>query len=154
MCYWSAMRNSLQWYGPQPASLHHPWDFSARILEWVAISSSRGSSQPRGRTCISCIIRWILGKPIYTPGKPHIYTYSCLWIPIDSYTDAQRRSWVVMYTHTYIQNPSGQANTGPGVPSTLVWQVVEFINPLPVCMPKIEALFCPHSHKESLPGLL
>ena len=27
----------------------------ARILEWVAISISRGSSQPRDRTCISCI---------------------------------------------------------------------------------------------------
>ena len=27
----------------------------ARILEWVAISSSRGSSQPRDQTCISCI---------------------------------------------------------------------------------------------------
>ena len=27
----------------------------AKILEWVAISSSRGSSQQRDRTCISCI---------------------------------------------------------------------------------------------------
>ena len=27
----------------------------ARILEWVAISSSRGSSQQRDRTCISCV---------------------------------------------------------------------------------------------------
>ena len=27
----------------------------ARILDWVAISSSRGSSQPRDRTCIFCI---------------------------------------------------------------------------------------------------
>ena len=27
----------------------------ARILEWVAISFSRGSSQPRGRTWVSCI---------------------------------------------------------------------------------------------------
>ena len=27
----------------------------ARILEWVAISSSKGSSWPRDRTCISCI---------------------------------------------------------------------------------------------------
>ena len=26
----------------------------ARILEWVAMSSSRGSSRPRDRTCISC----------------------------------------------------------------------------------------------------
>ena len=34
--------------------------FQARILEWVAISSSRGSSQPRDGTCISCIGRWSL----------------------------------------------------------------------------------------------
>ena len=40
-----------------------PWDFPGRILEWVAISSSRGSSQPRGRTqesFISCIDSRIL----------------------------------------------------------------------------------------------
>ena len=29
--------------------------FQARILEWVAISSSRGSSQPRDQTHISCV---------------------------------------------------------------------------------------------------
>ena len=29
--------------------------FQARILEWVAISFSRGSSQPRDRTQVSCI---------------------------------------------------------------------------------------------------
>ena len=37
--------------------------FQARILEWVAISSSMGSCQPRDRTrvsCISCTGRWIL----------------------------------------------------------------------------------------------
>ena len=27
----------------------------ARILEWVAISSSRGSSWPRDQTCVSCV---------------------------------------------------------------------------------------------------
>ena len=32
----------------------------ARILEWVAISSSNGSSQPRDQTCVSCISRQIL----------------------------------------------------------------------------------------------
>ena len=31
-----------------------------RILEWLAISFSRGSSQPRDWTHISCIDRWIL----------------------------------------------------------------------------------------------
>ena len=37
--------------------------FQARILEWVAISSSRASSQPRDQTlvsCVSCIGRWML----------------------------------------------------------------------------------------------
>ena len=37
--------------------------FQAKILEWVAISYSRGSSQPRDQTrisCVSCISRQIL----------------------------------------------------------------------------------------------
>ena len=32
--------------------------FQARTLEWVAMSSSRGSSWPRNRTCI-CHVTWI-----------------------------------------------------------------------------------------------
>ena len=47
-------------YSPPDSSVHGI--FQARILEWVAISYSRGSSQPRGRICISCtscIGRWI-----------------------------------------------------------------------------------------------
>ena len=32
----------------------------ARILEWVAISYSRGSSWPKDQTHIFCIGRWIL----------------------------------------------------------------------------------------------
>ena len=32
----------------------------ARVLEWVAMPSSRGSSRPRDQTCISCIDRQIL----------------------------------------------------------------------------------------------
>ena len=32
----------------------------ARILEWVAMPCSRGSSQPGVRTCVSCTVRWIL----------------------------------------------------------------------------------------------
>ena len=29
--------------------------FQARILEWVAVSSSRGSSQPRDGSCVACV---------------------------------------------------------------------------------------------------
>ena len=43
--------------------------FQARVLEWVAISFSRGSSQPRDRTWVSCIVgRCFL--PSEPPGKP------------------------------------------------------------------------------------
>ena len=48
-------------YSPPGSSVH---EFSqTRILEWVAMLSSRGSSRPRDRThvfCISCIGRHIL----------------------------------------------------------------------------------------------
>ena len=37
-------------YGLQPARLFCPWVLQARILEWMAISFSRGSSQPRDQT--------------------------------------------------------------------------------------------------------
>ena len=51
-----AMDNS-----PPGSSVH--WMSQARILEWIAISSSRGSSWPRDQTCISCVYsvgKWIL----------------------------------------------------------------------------------------------
>ena len=52
----------------------------ARILEWVAVLSSRGSSWPRDQiyiSCISCIGRWVL----YHNGTP--LQYSCLQTPMD-----------------------------------------------------------------------
>ena len=42
---------------PPGSSLHGI--SQARILEWVAISSSWRSSQPRDQTCVSCIGRQI-----------------------------------------------------------------------------------------------
>ena len=37
-----------------PTRLLCPWDFPGKILEQAAISFSRGSSQPRNRTQVSC----------------------------------------------------------------------------------------------------
>ena len=60
----------IRWTAAQPGSSAHGIS-QARILEWVAISSSRGSSQPRDRTRIfrdSCIAgRFFTAKP---SGKP------------------------------------------------------------------------------------
>ena len=50
----------------------------ARILEWVAISSSRGYSQPRNRTHVSCIS--YIGRWVFTTkpsGKPKLSDDLC-----------------------------------------------------------------------------
>ena len=53
----------------------------ARILDCVAISSSRRSSWPRDGTWVSCIGRWILCTE--PPGKPSVYfayyLSDCVW---------------------------------------------------------------------------
>ena len=45
-------------YSPPDSSVHGI--SQERILEWVAISCSRGSSWPRGKTCVFCNGRQIL----------------------------------------------------------------------------------------------
>ena len=44
----------------------------ARIMEWVALPSSKESSQFRGRTCVSYIyLHWQAGSlPLVLPGNP------------------------------------------------------------------------------------
>ena len=49
--------------------------FQARILEWTAISFSRGSSQHRDRTCVTCIAGgFFTTEP---PGKPLLMVFCC-----------------------------------------------------------------------------
>ena len=54
--------------------------FHARILEWVAISCSRGSSWPRDRTCIESsglsLLHWQVNcLSLAPPGKPILLSY-------------------------------------------------------------------------------
>ena len=49
--------------------------FQARILEWVAIPFSRGSSRPRDQTQVSCISRQILYHVNSSP-KSHQFQFS------------------------------------------------------------------------------
>ena len=61
------LSNSLQ-----PHELYSPWNSpQARILEWVAFPFSRGSSQPRDLTLVSCIAGgffavWAAREALYT----------------------------------------------------------------------------------------
>ena len=60
-------------YSLSGSSVHR--NFQAGILEWVAISFSRGASWPRDGTCIACIGRFFIAEP---PGKPPCCIYSLL----------------------------------------------------------------------------
>ena len=51
----SVVSDSLQPHGLYPARLLCPWDSPGKNIEWVVISFSRGSSQPRDQTQVSCI---------------------------------------------------------------------------------------------------
>ena len=51
----SVVFDSLRPCRPWPARLPCPWVSQARILDWVAITFSRGSSWPRDQTRVSCI---------------------------------------------------------------------------------------------------
>ena len=51
----SGVPNSWPTHGLQPARLLCPWGFPGKILKWVAILFSRGSSQPKNQTRVSHI---------------------------------------------------------------------------------------------------
>ena len=74
--------NSLQPNGLQSTRLLCPGILQARILEWVVISYSRGSSRPRDQTQISDVS--CIGKsgslPLVPPGKPKPLAFLCLCV--------------------------------------------------------------------------
>ena len=82
--------------------------FQAKTLEWVATPSSRGSSQPRDRTGVSCIAgrfftSWATWEPCFQFSSVeileavcsgHLWLFNCLalipladsiWIPLENY---------------------------------------------------------------------
>ena len=67
----------------------------ARILEWVAISSSRGSSQPRDETHVSCICRWTL------------YHYSTTW---EARCNSGQPKWLIEGKTSLYRNISEKKN--------------------------------------------
>ena len=76
-----------------PGSSVH-WIFQARMLEWVAISSSRGSSWPRDQTWVSCVS--CTGGGFFTtepPGTPLLLQYYCCTHFMDEDTEAREAKW-------------------------------------------------------------
>ena len=73
LCYVaSVMSDSLWPHGLSSARLLFHGILLARILEWVAISSSRGFFQPRGQTQASCVAGRFFTD--WTPREPWLLT--------------------------------------------------------------------------------
>ena len=76
-------------HSPPGSSVHRI--LQASILEWLALSSSRGSSSIRDQTHISCLLHWQSGfLPADPLGKAHI-----------TYTDIQTHTDTHTHTHTH-----------------------------------------------------
>ena len=64
----------------------------ARILEWVAMPSSRGSSRPKDQTHVSCFGRQVL-HPLSHLGSPlYLYLPTMSSLPMRLLLDAQAPS--------------------------------------------------------------
>ena len=74
----SVMSNSLRTHGSPPGSSVHGI-LHARILEWVAIPFSRGSSQPRDRTRVSCVAGRFFTDWATREAQQNILAFGLLW---------------------------------------------------------------------------
>ena len=97
--------------GPPGSSVHGI--LQARILEWVAMPSSRGSSWPRDQTCVSevsCIARQILYR--WATGEAHINLYLLLLFSCSVVSDSLQSHWL-QHTRLPCRSPSPGARPNP-----------------------------------------
>ena len=99
--------------GPPGSSVHGI--LQARILNWVAMTSSMASSQPRNRNCLFCLLHWQAGSlPLAPPGKPSIFFYILkLLKEIYIFTIQSEVKWLsrirlfaTLWTVAYLASPS------------------------------------------------
>ena len=88
--------------------------FQARILEWVAMSSSRGSSQPRDRTNISLsLLHWqARSLPLEPPGMP----------PFNEFCSVQSLSHVQLFVTPWT------AACQASLPITSSWSILKLMS--------------------------
>ena len=67
--------------------------FQERILEWIAISSCRGSSQARDWTSVSCIVRQILYH--WATWEAHIYSVGFTFYKLGDYDQIDAKIFTV-----------------------------------------------------------
>ena len=94
----SVVSTSLPCHGLYPARLLCPWGIlQAKMLEWVALSFSRGSSQPRYWTQVYPHCRWIL-YCLSHQGSPKILEWVSYPFSVVSLPSLSSSSWTRNWT--------------------------------------------------------
>ena len=93
----SVVSDSLRPHGQYPIRLHCPRDFPGnwKILEWIAISFCRGSSQPGDWTRVSRIVDRLF--TIWATRRVYIYICVCVCVCVCMHTHKYVRLYI--YTH-------------------------------------------------------
>ena len=92
MC-WAVQPRDLDTF--VPTRLLCPWDFQARILEWVAISFSRGSSSIRDWTWVLCIAALLISSKLCSIKIINIdYSTQFMWVRIQEWICLVVLVWV------------------------------------------------------------
>ena len=100
-----------------PTRLLFPWISQARILEWVAISLSRGSSWPRDWIWVFCIGRLILYHWTTRKASMCIYIRRRQWHPTPAHIRIEQKenlSWIVKERSLNCWKNESQIRKGDG----------------------------------------
>ena len=99
----------------------------ARILEWVAITFSRGSSWPRNRTCMSCFgrqipchwVTWEVDKAIKVKSLSCVRLFTTLWTVAHQAPQSMEFSRQEYWSGLPFPSPGDLPNPGiePGSPT-------------------------------------
>ena len=95
----------------------------ARILEWVAISYSRGSSEPRDRTqvsCVSCIGRQILYHYTTWEAVNSVQAFSHVQLFATPWTVARQASMSITNSWSLLKLMSTKSVMPPTISSSVV----------------------------------
>ena len=98
----------------------------ARILEWISMSFSRGSSRPRDRTYVSCLLHW--QDRICVIHTKHIEVFASIWrkdiimnIKCSQAVSTQKFQWEKILGHEkWASEGCLQVRRGLGVASAYV----------------------------------
>ena len=101
-----------------------------RILQWVAVPSSRGSSWPRDRSQVtygSCIGRLALSLPLAPSGKPYSELNSVLSAFVYFFLYSLHVCMLSSFSHVQLCNPMDYSPSGSSIHGIFQARVLEWV---------------------------